>query len=563
MITDLHISNYALIDSIDLTFGPGLNIITGETGAGKSIILGALGLLLGARADSRVIRRHDEKSVVEATFTIADADPRLLEALAEAEIELKEGEQTITLRRELAVNGRNRVFVNDSLTTLAQLQKIAALLVDIHSQHQNALLADQAYQLRLLDSLAGNRETLDRYTAAYTAYRHALRRYRQERAQLDQAREEEEYLRFQHYQLVETVIQPDEVAALEEEQRRLANAAAIGDTIDSIRSLLADEESGAVGQLEQAAQQASRLTALAPGDDTTDLEQRLESLRIELDDVASAFETMAENCPDDPARLEWVENRLTTIYTLMRRFKVDHENDLIELREQMAARLRALDLGDETLRSLEVEAKRAKKGALAVAAELTERRRAEALRLGAALAEQARPLGMTNLQVEIALTQTPLGPTGSDAVEFLFAFNKNQQPTTVASSASGGEISRLMLAIKSLAAKALQMPTIVFDEVDTGVSGAIAARMGGLMKEISDHIQVIAITHLPQVAALGSRHFRVFKHDTDTSTVTSVGLLSDSERVEEIAKMLSGSDVDEAATANARALLAASANKPN
>ena len=237
MITDLHISNYALIDSIDLTFGPGLNIITGETGAGKSIILGALGLLLGARADSRVIRRPDEKSVVEATFTIADADPRLHEALAEAGVEPEKGTNTLTLRRELASNGRNRVFVNDSLITLAQLQKIAALLVDIHSQHQNALLADQAYQLRLLDSLAGNHNTLERYSAAYTAYRHALRRYRQERAQLDQAREEEEYLRFQHYQLVEAVIQPDEVAALEAEQRRLANAAAIGDALAAIRRL--------------------------------------------------------------------------------------------------------------------------------------------------------------------------------------------------------------------------------------------------------------------------------------------------------------------------------------
>lgn len=558
MITDLHISNYALIDSIDLTFGPGLNIITGETGAGKSIILGALGLLLGARADSRVIRRPDEKSVVEATFTIADADPRLHEALAEAGVEPEKGTNTLTLRRELASNGRNRVFVNDSLITLAQLQKIAALLVDIHSQHQNALLADQAYQLRLLDSLAGNHTILERYSAAYTAYRHALRRYRQERAQLDQAREEEEYLRFQHYQLVEAVIQPDEVAALEAEQRRLANAAAIGDALAAIRRLFASEESGAVAQLEEASGYASRLAQLAQGEETSELEQRLESLRIELDDLTSAYETMAENMPDDPARLDDVENRLATIYTLMRRYKVDHENDLIALREQMADRLRALDLGDETLRALEVEAKRAKKAALAVAAELTDRRAAEAQRLGDALADQARPLGMDNLCVEIALNKTPLGPTGSDAVEFLFAFNKNQTPTTVASSASGGEISRLMLAVKSLAATTLQMPTIVFDEVDTGVSGAIAARMGGLMKEISAHIQVIAITHLPQVAALGNRHFRVFKHDTETSTVTSVGELSADERVEEIAKMLSGSAVDAAATANARALLSAS-----
>ena len=555
MITDLHISNYALIDSIDITFGEGLNIITGETGAGKSIILGALGLLLGARADSKVIRHPDEKSVVEATFTVTDSDVSLIEQLKTAEIEFSNSDGCLVLRRELSANGRNRAFVNDSLVTLSQLQQIASLLIDIHSQHQNALLANQNWQLQLIDSLAQNQKLNERFSELYNAYRHALRRYRQERTMLDQAREEEEFLRYQFSQLNEANLQVGEVEQLETELRRLENAAALGEALTSIRRILADDDSGATAAISIASNSAAKVSEMLADEASAALEQRLDILRIELSDITDAYESIAESLDAEPGRLAIVEERLNLLYTLLRRHKVDTTDELIEIRDKMGERLRAVDLGEETLRTLEVEAKRAKKSALQCAAELTERRKAQASTLAEALAKQARPLGMENLKVEIAITQTPLTATGCDAVEFLFAFNKNQPLTTIASSASGGEISRLMLAIKSLAAKALQMPVIVFDEVDTGVSGAIAARMGNLMKEISEKIQVIAITHLPQVAALGKHHFSVYKHDTESATLTSVTKLKPEQRVAELAKMLSGSDVDVAAIANARALL--------
>lgn len=555
MITDLHISNYALIDSVDVTFGPGLNIITGETGAGKSIILGALGLLLGARADSRVIRYPDKKSVVEATFTISGCPDNLRLILAEAEIDLPEGCTALTLRRELSATGRNRVMVNDSLTTLSTLQAVASQLVDIHSQHQNALLSDPKFQLRLIDSFAGNDSLLASYGEAYAAYKQALRRYRLERAKLDGARREEEYLRFQFAQLADANLRPGEVEQKEAELHRLENSAAMIEARSAISALLDDDECGALTKLELAASQASRLSDLGASPRYSQLESRLESLRIELADICEAYASAGDDEVGGQAAIDAVEERLNLLYTLLRRHNVDSVEALIAIRDDMGEKLRAIDLGDETLKSLEIEAKRAKKAAINLARELTGARRRESSGFAAMLANQARPLGLDNLVVEIAIEDSPLGPSGADSVEFRFAFNKNQTPVPVGSGASGGEISRLMLALKSLAAEKLQLPAIVFDEVDTGVSGAIAARMGLLMKQISAEIQVIAITHLPQVAAMGRQHFRVFKHDTDSATLTSVELLSPSERVGEIAKMLSASDVDEAAVANAQALL--------
>lgn len=556
MITHLHISNYALIDSIDIDFGEGLNIITGETGAGKSIILGALNMLLGARADSKVIKHPDEKSVVEASFDLTSAQiPKIALILEEAEIEMLPESQSITLRRELTSSGRNRVFVNDELTTLGNLQRIASELIDIHSQHQNALLSDPNFQIGLIDSLAKNHKIKKQYSDAYSAYRHALRRYKHERTLLDQAREEEEFLRFQYAQLSETQLVNGEIEQLEAEQAMLQNAEEISGTLQSILNLIDKDETGANNQLEIASSLAAKLNTMLGSGETAEIDQRLQSISIELTDITSEIKLISDRTHADPARLQQVEERLALIYSLLRRHKADTVEVLISMRDAMEARIKSLDLGDEKLKSVELDAKRAKKLALQYAAELTQTRVKQTQLFAQQLAIQARPLGMENLRVELTVSPTPLSPSGADSVEFLFAFNKNQNPTTIASSASGGEISRLMLAVKAIAAEAMQMPAIVFDEIDTGVSGAIASRMGKLMKQISKKIQVIAITHLPQVAALGNKHFRVYKYDTEKATVSAIQELTENERIHEIAQMLSADAIDQSAIENAKTLI--------
>lgn len=550
MIKTLHISNYALIDRIDITFFPGLNIITGETGAGKSIILGALGLLLGGRADTKVVRDPNVKSVIEATFS-ADGYTSLQQFCEENDIDWDD--DTVILRREISTTGRSRAFINDSPVNLAQLQTAGLFLIDIHSQHQNLLLASPPYQLQVIDSVACNATLNDEFHTLYNSYRQALRQYKQERIALDKARANEEFLRYQYDMLVNASLQPGELEELENERKLLANMAQVKASLQLIGGALTDGDTNADDLVREAAAEASQIASYV--DDGEALADRLEALRVELRDIAATFADADGALSDDPARLDEVEERLNLLYDLLRRQQAETIEQLIEIRDRLANEIKAIDLGDEGLQKSETAAKKAKRAAMEKAEELSASRKAAAQQFAADLKERATPLGMKNLQVEISIKPVHLSATGIDAIEFLFAFNKNQPLMPVGSTASGGEISRLMLSIKSLVAHKMQLPSIVFDEVDTGVSGDVAHRMGALMKYISENIQVIAITHLPQVAAKGNAHFRVFKTDTDSSTITRIELLTPENRIAEIAQMLSGSTIDQAALANARALI--------
>lgn len=556
MIQSLHISNYALIDTIDINLHNGLNIVTGETGAGKSIILGALSLLLGGRADNKAIRNHDQKSVIEATFTVRGFNN--LKAICE-ENDIDWDDDTMILRREMTPAGRSRAFVNDCPVNLAMLQQVSLSLIDIHSQHQNLLLASPPYQLRVLDSLAGNDARLQRMSEAYGAYRQALKRYKMERRMIEQAKDDEEFMRFQYQRLADAKLQPGEQEELEHERELLVNMAEVKSALTVITSCLTEGEENADQLLRRAADETSQLTDFI--DEAESLSERLNALRVEVQDIAESISDYDRSLAAEPGRLDGVEERLNTIYDLERRYKAETVEALIAHRDELKDRLRGIEIGDETLHALEAEAKQAKRHALELAAELSKARHDEAKKFAGMLIERAVPLGMKNLRCEISVKDTELSVTGTDQVEFLFSFNKNQPLLPVGNTASGGELSRLMLSIKSIVADKMQLPSIIFDEVDTGVSGDVANKMGEMMQQIAANIQVLAITHLPQVAAKGSSHYKVYKEDTADRTITRIKQLTTAEREGELALMLSGSAVDETALAAARSLLWGSGQK--
>ena len=557
MIKTLHISNYALIDEIDIDFAPGFNIITGETGAGKSIILGALSLLLGGRADIKAVRRGERKSVIEAIFLLGDA-PDVERIIQENNLDNPvEGE--CLLRRELLPGGRSRAFVNDTPVTLPLLRELAEHLVDIHSQHQNLQLSTEAYQLGVLDILGNNRDLIDRYHKAFVSFREALKKYTDTRDMLRRNRDDAEFITYQYEQLAAMNLVPGEHEELEKEREILAN---VGEIKEQLSAALVPLSEGTPNALELVSGAVDALETLADtlgeGDRVVDyrlLAERLESARIEIQDIADTLSESNDNVAADPGRLQEIESRLGELYSLELKHHVDDADGLIALRDRLKAQIDTLDDGDNVLHSLEVAAKRAKKAAITLAQQLSERRAATAAESSAELCRRAAPLGMPNLRCDIEMTKGKLGADGYDQVRFLFAFNKNQAPMPIGGTASGGEISRLMLTIKSIVAERTKLPSIIFDEVDTGVSGDIAGRMGLTMALISRYIQVITITHLPGVAAMGSRHFKVYKEDDENSTNTRIRLLNDGERRGELALMISGSATDSAALANAEALL--------
>ena len=557
MIKSLHISNYALISELDIEFEHGFNIITGETGAGKSIILGALGLLLGERADTRVVRDQSKKSVTEAIFDISGS-PEVETLLHDNQLDASQTE--CILRREIAPGGRSRAFVNDTPVTLPVLRDIAVHLVDIHSQHQNLLLASPEYQLQIIDNLADTRELLVEYKKAFAAYRHTLREYTATRDLIRRNQDDADFLQFQYNQLAALDLKPGENESLEAEREILANVNEIKTNLGSALDPLLNGQESALTLLRQAVDALEELSAtLGKGSDGTDfhsLAERLESARIEVSDIADSLVEYDMSLAADPVRLEEIEVRLNELYSLEVKHHVESADALIELQRQLVSQLAALDDSENVLASLERAAKKAKKTAFNLATEISAKRASAAAEFTDALRRTASPLGMPNLRCDISLTRGKLGPDGFDQLQFLFAFNKNQALLPVGNTASGGEISRLMLAIKTIVAEKIHLPSIIFDEVDTGVSGDIAGRMAAMMSAISRTIQVITITHLPGVAAVGDTHFKVFKQDDETTTVTRICRLSQPEREAELALMLSGNPEDPAALANARSLLA-------
>lgn len=549
MLKRLSISNYALIDQLEIDFEQGLTIITGETGAGKSIILGALSLILGERADSSSIRDKERKTVVEATFDIKSYN--LKPFFEENDIDYYNGE--LIARREINPNGRSRAFVNDGVVSLATLRELMTHLVDIHSQHSNMLLAQPSFQLSILDNIAGNQDSLDKYQKLYSQYKATEKLLNELRANDERNRSEEDYLRFQLSQLQETNLKPGEDEELELQQRRLANATSLKEDLWKVISTLNSEENSVLEQLQDVRNTLS--TAEGNLDEIAGMSERVNNTLIDLKDIAQSVSAVEESLNSDPAMLQQVEDRLNTIYSLERKHNVKSVDELLQLQAQYQQRLAAIDSSEERISAMQEQLEQHKQAATELALILSRQRKKASEQFISLLLPLAQYLSMKNLQFNIDFKAVELNATGADSIEFLFAFNKNQALMPVKDTASGGEISRLMLCIKSVIARSMNLPTIIFDEVDTGVSGETAHKIGDLMGEIARNIQVIAITHLPQVASHGTSHLRVFKSDTSTLTVTSVARLNDEEHVTEIARMLSGSELNQAAIENARALI--------
>ncbi|WP_298663949.1 DNA repair protein RecN [uncultured Barnesiella sp.] len=550
MIKKLSVSNYTLIDELHIDFSAGFSVITGETGAGKSIILGALSLILGQRADLKSLRRSDEKAVIEGVFDIASY--HLRDFFDENELDYDEGE--CILRREILPSGKSRAFINDTPVSLAQLKTLGEQLIDIHSQHQNMLLADSRFQLRVVDTMAGDAALLADYREHYRRWRERLQAYTRLQEENRSGREEEDYLRYQLAQLDEAHLQEGEQEELEAELQTLQHAEEIKNELAVLQEFLHAEETGVVSLLNATLSRMRALSRLYP--EVDEWAGRLESDYIDLKDIASTVDRSQENLNMDPERLAWVENRLDTYYSLQQKHRLASAAELLALRDSFAERLTRIENYDEELAALKHEVDEAESQVRNLAEQLTRVRRQSAANISSTLTERVKPLGMPHLQFEIEVSTRPqFDETGGDAIRFLFSANKNQPLQPVSEVASGGEISRLMLSLKALVAHAMALPTIVFDEVDTGVSGEIADKMARIMREMSRCMQVISITHLPQVAAWGQTHYRVYKSDTATATATHLVRLTDSERVEEIARMLSGSSLTAAALDNARELL--------
>ena len=550
MIGHLHISNYALISSLDLDFGPGMNIITGETGAGKSIILGALGLVMGLRSDSKAVRTGATKAVIEVEFDISG----LTEVSAWLDRNIEDNPQDVCImRREISAKGNSRAFINDTPMTLDRMQMLASMLLDIHTQHQNLSLSDSRYQLSVVDSVAGTGSLLKQYQEAYHKYRHALDEYARVRDTAERYKADEEYIAYQLEQINELGLVPHEQEDLERERDRVANATTAREHLEAINDSLNIGDGGVVAALTTAIEHLGHLQENY--DDASGLASRLMGVRTEINDIADTVADHLAAMMVDTMPLEEIEDRLSKIYSLETRHNVETSDMLMERAKQLQERIDIIHDSNGTLARLEDNAKQAKKQAVIIARQLTQMRTEAASKFGEMLVEKARPLGLSNLRCDILISKSKLTPLGMDQIDFRFAFNKNQPLMSVGKTASGGEISRLILAIKAIVSEYAKMPTLIFDEVDTGVSGDIATRMGRMMEQISRHTQTIVITHLPQVASQPGRHFRVYKEDDEISTNTIVKQLTEAERIDEIAKMLGANAEDNAAHNNAVSLI--------
>lgn len=549
MLKHIEIRNYALIEHFDIDFDGGLSVVTGETGAGKSIMMGALALVLGQRADTKVIQQGKSKCVVEAVFDIADLALRpLFESL-----DMDYADECI-LRREVLDSGKSRAFVNDTPVNLQQLRDLSSHLVDIHSQHENLLLGENSFQLGVVDAMAESKRELADYRAKYKIYKDAEKRLADLRQTAEQWRSERDYAQFQFDQLAALNLSDGEQETLETELEAMNHSEEVKTALAAALSNLSDDSAGVEVRLKDTLSALRRIVRFLPPN--TDYEQRVESALVDLKDIASELENRLNDTDFDPQRKEFVEARLDQIYTLQQKHRVRTVAELLRLQADFEAKLSRIDGFDFELEQLAKQKEKAQ-GELSRAAEaLLAKRAAVQGALESEVSRQLVQLGMPNANFVVRITSADgFLPTGADVVEFLFSANKNHAPQTIAQTASGGELSRLMLVIKALVASRTQLPTIVFDEIDTGVSGEVAHRMGLIMSQMAQSMQVLAITHLPQIAAKGAAHYKVFKHDTADATVTDIVRLSSDERVLEIAEMLSGKNPSEAAVENAKELL--------
>ena len=550
MLRSLYIQNYALIEKLDISFGAGFSVITGETGAGKSIILGAIGLLLGQRAEVKAIRQGASKCVIEARFDISAYG---MEPFFE-DNELEYEEECI-LRREVYASGKSRAFINDTPASLVQMKELGEQLIDVHSQHQNLLLNKEGFQLNVLDILSHNDEKLSAYQSLYREWKRAQQELADLIARAEQNKADEDYIRFQLEQLEEANLSAGEQEELEQETDMLSHAEEIKAGLFRVGQLFTSDEGGLLAGLKESLNTMLGLQKVySPA---TELAERLESTYIELKDVSQEVSSQEEDVEFNPDRLEEVNDRLNLIYTLQQKHRATTVEELLALAEEYAAKLAAITSYDERIGELTTLCDTLYNKVRKQAAVLTKARTSAAREVEKQMASRLVPLGMPNVrfQVEMGIRKEP-GVYGEDTVNFLFSANKNGSLQNISSVASGGEIARVMLSIKAMIAGAVKLPTIVFDEIDTGVSGEIADRMADIMQEMGEQDrQVISITHLPQIAARGCAHYKVYKQDNETETNSHIRRLADEERVEEIAHMLSGATLTEAALNNAKALL--------
>ena len=550
MIRHLYIRNFTIIEELDIDLFPGFSVITGETGAGKSIVLGAIGLLKGQRADSKMIRHGADRCVVEAHFDLSKYDMQAF--FTDNAIDYDAADCIV--RREITSAGKSRAFINDTPVSLAILKELGESLIDVHSQHQNLLLGRQDFQLSVVDIIADSRKELADYREAYALMKDRERELKRVKEEIETNRSKADFMQYQYDELDAAKLIDGEQDELEQKAERMSHSEEIKTALYEADNSLSADDTGAITLLRSARSALNQVEKVLPI--AGELAARMDSAYIELKDIAQEISGQLEEVDFNPADLDSVNNRLDKIYSLEKKYHVESVGELIALRDELERQLGDIENTDERLNELQAAVDKATAKCRKLADILSGKRKKSSKAIQTEVMDRLVSLGMPNVRFEIQITQDNLSANGQDTIDFLFSANKNGTLQQVAQVASGGEIARLMLSLKAMISGAVKLPTIIFDEIDTGVSGKIAEKMAQIMKEMGDcERQVISITHLPQIAALGSTHYKVFKEDTADGTVSRMQLLTDDERINEIAQMLSGSNITEAAISNAKALL--------
>ena len=554
MLKKLDIRNFTLIDHLEMALYPGFSVITGETGAGKSIVIGAIGLLLGNRADAKQVKRGCDKCIIEATFDLSIYHSDVLKDFFE-DNDLDYEPEECLLRREVNANGKSRAFINDTPVTLALMRELGEQLIDVHSQHQNLLLSKEDFQLNVVDIIARDRQQLADYRVAFAEYRSAQRRLEELREQIATSRDNEDFLRFQQKELSEANLASGEQEQLEQEAELMSHAEDIKRALHEADYGLSGDDTGIVNLTRSIAAQLRSVADVYP--EAQELAERLESCFVELKDISQEIASKVDDVEYDPQRFNLITQRLDTIYTLQQKFHVQTVGELLDRLNGINAQLDNIDNSDEELQELERSVEKLHAVCVEKAVVLTDMRRKSATVVEQELSKLLVPLGIPKVRFKVEVSPADLSTNGADKVMFLFSANSSTDMQPVSQVASGGEIARVMLSLKAMISKAIGLPTIIFDEIDTGVSGRVAEQMAHIMRDMGKaNRQVICITHLPQIAAAGSTHYKVAKQETEQGTVSTMTQLSDEQRITEIAQMLSGSDVSQAAVDNAKSLLA-------
>lgn len=554
MLKKLDIRNFTLIDHLEMALYPGFSVITGETGAGKSIVIGAIGLLLGNRADAKQVKRGCDKCIIEATFDLSIYHSDVLKDFFE-DNDLDYEPEECLLRREVNANGKSRAFINDTPVTLALMRELGEQLIDVHSQHQNLLLSKEDFQLNVVDIIARDRQQLVDYRAAFAEYRSAQRRLEELREQIATSRDNEDFLRFQQKELSEANLASGEQEQLEQEAELMSHAEDIKRALHEADYGLSGDDTGIVNLTRSIAAQLRSVADVYP--EAQELAERLESCFVELKDISQEIASKVDDVEYDPQRFNLITQRLDTIYTLQQKFHVQTVDELLDRLNGINAQLDNIDNSDEELQELERSVEKLHAVCVEKAVVLTDMRRKSATVVEQELSKLLVPLGIPKVRFKVDVSPADLSTNGADKVMFLFSANSSTDMQPVSQVASGGEIARVMLSLKAMISKAIGLPTIIFDEIDTGVSGRVAEQMAHIMRDMGKaNRQVLCITHLPQIAAAGSTHYKVAKQETEQGTVSTMTQLSDEQRITEIAQMLSGSDVSQAAVDNAKSLLA-------